>query len=75
VRADPANPLLPLLEAFQMMNENTAAFYPAMETAPTEAAVGAAGGPEQPRMTPDLVARYLAFFTEVGFYPATKRGN
>ncbi|MBE1876185.1 type I polyketide synthase [Myceligenerans pegani] len=76
VRADPANALLPLLEAFQMMNENTAAFYPAMETAPTEAAIAAAGGPEQPRMMPDLVARYLAFFTEVGFYPsATERGN
>ena len=71
VKADPANALLPLLDAFQLMNENSAAFYPALDTASTEAAVAAAGGPTQPPITPDLVARYLAFFTEVGYYPST----
>ena len=68
VTADGDNALLPLLDAFELMSADSAAFYPAVDVTKTDAAL-AGTGISCPPITADLIDRYLDFFTETGFYP------
>ncbi|MEU8698962.1 thioester reductase domain-containing protein [Streptomyces sp. NPDC048680] len=69
VRADRDNALLPLLHAFEMMTSDTDAFYPALDTAETEAAL-AGTGIVCPPLTEELFGRYVEFFVQQGHFPA-----
>ncbi|UCM87589.1 type I polyketide synthase [Streptomyces marincola] len=68
VRSAPDNELLPLLEAFEMMASNGAAFYPRLDTGGTEDAL-AGTGVDCPELTGELFERYVRFFVEAGFFP------
>ncbi|MEU8709901.1 thioester reductase domain-containing protein [Streptomyces sp. NPDC048565] len=70
VRADRDNALLPLLHAFEMMTSDTDAFYPALDTGGTEAAL-AGTGIVCPPLTEELFGRYVEFFVEQGHFPPT----
>lgn len=69
VQQDPANPLLPLLEAFQLMNAHPGSFYPPIDTTGTRAALPPhlAGDPV---IDGELFTRYVDFFVRAGHYPA-----
>ncbi|MFG3410371.1 thioester reductase domain-containing protein, partial [Streptomyces sp. NPDC048142] len=69
VQEDRGNAMVPLLHAFEMMTENTDAFYPPMDTAETEAALEGSGI-ECPPLTEDLFARYVNYFVRTGHFPA-----
>uniref|UniRef100_UPI0038B3AB00 thioester reductase domain-containing protein n=1 Tax=Actinokineospora pegani TaxID=2654637 RepID=UPI0038B3AB00 len=69
ITADRDNPLITLLDAFDMMLAEPEGFYPAIDTSETEAAL-AASGITCPGLTPDLVRTYLGFFVESGYLPA-----
>ncbi|MER5861688.1 thioester reductase domain-containing protein, partial [Streptomyces sp900105245] len=68
VRSDPDNVMLPLLEAFEMLAKGDGTFYPPVDTSVAEQALRETGV-ECPKMTVDLFRRYVAFFTEAGFFP------
>ncbi|MFI1565924.1 thioester reductase domain-containing protein, partial [Streptomyces sp. NPDC020490] len=68
LRADRDNALLPLLHAFEMMTSDTDAFYPALDTTETEAAL-AGTGISCPPLTEELFGRYVGFFVEKGHFP------
>ncbi|MFB7091607.1 thioester reductase domain-containing protein, partial [Streptomyces sp. NPDC056296] len=68
VRADRDNALLPLLHAFEMMTSDTDAFYPALDTGETEAALTGTGI-TCPPLTEELFGRYVEFFVQQGHFP------
>ncbi|AWI33196.1 polyketide synthase [Streptomyces tirandamycinicus] len=68
VRADRDNALQPLLHAFEMMTSDTDAFYPALDTGETEAALDGTGI-SCPPLTEELFARYVEFFVQEGHFP------
>ncbi|WP_245655142.1 thioester reductase domain-containing protein [Streptomyces catenulae] len=68
VRADRDNALLPLLHAFEMMTADADAFYPALDTSETDAAL-AGTGIVCPPLTRELLATYVDFFVEEGHLP------
>ncbi|WP_263165967.1 type I polyketide synthase [Streptomyces sp. SCSIO ZS0520] len=68
VQADKENALLPLLHAFEMMTGDTDAFYPALDTSETEAAL-AGTGVVCPPLTEELFATYVDFFVQEGHFP------
>ncbi|MGH4033383.1 type I polyketide synthase [Actinomycetota bacterium Odt1-20B] len=68
VRDDRDNALQPLLHAFEMMTSDTDAFYPPIDTTETDAAL-AGTGVSCPPLSPELFARYVRFFQEVGHFP------
>ncbi|MEV5342475.1 thioester reductase domain-containing protein, partial [Streptomyces sp. NPDC052676] len=68
VRADRDNALQPLLHAFEMMTSDTDAFYPALDTSETEAALDGTGI-SCPPLTEELFTRYVEFFVQEGHFP------
>ncbi|MFI2213769.1 thioester reductase domain-containing protein [Streptomyces sp. NPDC020141] len=72
VRADRDNALLPLLHAFELMTSDTDAFYPALDTGGTEAAL-AGTGISCPPLTGELFAKYVEFFVAEGHFPPPPR--
>jgi thioester reductase-like protein len=67
--ADPANPLHPLLAAFEAMVFDSDRFYPAFDTSATDTAL-AGTGVTCPAIDEELVAKYVEFFTSTGYFPA-----
>ncbi|MET9293111.1 thioester reductase domain-containing protein [Streptomyces sp. NPDC003077] len=72
VRSDPENSLLPLLDVFEAAITGIGG-YPDIDTDRTEAAL-AGSGIGCPRVTGELLARYLRFFTDQGYFPAPNPG-
>ncbi|RKT74804.1 thioester reductase-like protein [Saccharothrix variisporea] len=70
VLADRDNALIPLLDAFDLMTSDSAAFYPRVDVSATEEAL-AGTGITCPPITADLVDTYIRFFVETGYYPST----
>jgi len=70
VRSDPENSLLPLLDVFEAAVSGIGD-YPGMGTHKTEAAL-AGSGISCPQVTGELLARYLKFFTDQGYFPASR---
>ncbi|MFF9020328.1 thioester reductase domain-containing protein [Streptomyces eurythermus] len=68
VRSDPENSLLPLLDVFEAAITGVGG-YPDMDMSKTEEAL-AGSGISCPRVTGELLARYLKFFTDKGYFPA-----
>ncbi|KOX23546.1 polyketide synthase [Saccharothrix sp. NRRL B-16348] len=69
VLADRDNALIPLLDAFELMTSDSAAFYPLVDVSATEEAL-AGTGITCPPITAELVDTYIRFFVETGYYPA-----
>ncbi|MFJ9112414.1 thioester reductase domain-containing protein, partial [Streptomyces sp. NPDC102283] len=69
ITADAENPLHPLLEAFEVMASGGDSFYPAFDTSATEAALEGTGV-TCPAINEELVARYVEFFVDSGYFPA-----
>ncbi|GAA2673334.1 type I polyketide synthase [Actinosynnema pretiosum] len=72
VLADRDNALIPLLDAFDLMTSDSAAFYPLVDVSHTEEALRGTGI-TCPPVTADLVDTYVHFFTETGYYPPAGR--
>ncbi|WP_374223120.1 type I polyketide synthase [Streptomyces sp. FH025] len=68
VKSDRDNAMIPLLDAFEMMTSDTAAFYPPIDTTGTETAL-AGTGVDCPPLTKRLFATYVDFFVEAGYFP------
>ncbi|MET9970560.1 thioester reductase domain-containing protein, partial [Streptomyces sp. NPDC006356] len=68
VRSDPENSLLPLLDVFEAAISGIGG-YPDIDMHKTEAAL-AGSGISCPRVMGELLARYLKFFTDQGYFPA-----
>ncbi|QQQ80046.1 thioester reductase domain-containing protein [Saccharothrix sp. 6-C] len=71
VLADRDNSLIPLLDAFELMVTDNAGFYPDVDVSATERALEGTGI-TCPPVTGDLVDTYIRFFTETGYYPASR---
>ncbi|MDT0446472.1 thioester reductase domain-containing protein [Streptomyces sp. DSM 41886] len=69
VRADPDNAIAPLLDAVEMLVEDSESFYPATDTARTAAALGGSGI-TCPAASASLVRKQIRFFAESGWFPA-----
>ncbi|MBP2337563.1 thioester reductase-like protein [Saccharothrix coeruleofusca] len=69
VLADRDNALIPLLDAFDLMTSDSAAFYPLVDVSKTEQALEGTGI-QCPPITAELVDTYIRFFAETGYYPA-----
>ncbi|WP_312866545.1 thioester reductase domain-containing protein [Streptomyces boluensis] len=72
VRSDSENVMLPLLEAFEMMATDNAAFYPPVDTSVAEHALRDTDV-TCPEMSPELFDRYVRFFVRAGFFPQPAR--
>ncbi|MBW4721910.1 thioester reductase domain-containing protein [Saccharothrix sp. SC076] len=68
VLADRDNALIPLLDAFELMTADSAAFYPLVDVSRTEEALTGTGI-TCPPITDALVDTYVRFFVETGYYP------
>ncbi|QFZ20340.1 type I polyketide synthase [Saccharothrix syringae] len=68
VLADRDNALIPLLDAFDLMTSDSAAFYPLVDVSTTEEAL-AGTGIACPPIGEELVDTYIRFFAETGYYP------
>ncbi|MFI6054722.1 thioester reductase domain-containing protein, partial [Streptomyces violascens] len=71
ITADTENPLHPLLEAFEVMASGGDSFYPAFDTSATDAALKGTGV-TCPAINEELVARYVEFFVNTGYFPAAQ---
>ncbi len=69
VRADPDNAIAPLLDAVELLVEDSESFYPATATGGTAAALDGSGI-TCPAASADLVRRQVRFFAESGYFPA-----
>jgi thioester reductase-like protein len=69
ISADQDNPLHPLLAAFEAMAFDGDSFYPAFDTSATEAALEGTGV-SCPAIDEKLVAKYVEFFVNTGYFPA-----
>ncbi|MFD0205380.1 thioester reductase domain-containing protein [Saccharothrix carnea] len=70
VAADPDNAMTPLLDAFDMVTSPGATVYPPIDASETEQLL-AEDGLRCPEMTVDLLKKYVGFFVEVDYFPAT----
>ncbi|AZQ38051.1 SDR family NAD(P)-dependent oxidoreductase [Streptomyces cyaneochromogenes] len=68
VASDTDNAMNPLLDAFEVLATDSRRFYPRFDTTGTEEAL-AGTGVACPEMTPELFARYVAFFVSRGYFP------
>ncbi|MGW5230447.1 thioester reductase domain-containing protein [Nocardia niigatensis] len=68
------NALVPLLDAFEAMIGDTAAFYPPIDVSETEAML-AGSGIVCPPVSGDLFRTYIQFFIESGHFPAPERSE
>ncbi|MFH8378790.1 type I polyketide synthase [Streptomyces cyaneofuscatus] len=72
IKADPDNAIAPLLDAVELLIEDSESFYPAISTTETAAALDGTGI-SCPPVSPDLFRTYLDFFTRTGYLPAPTR--
>ncbi|MFI7236517.1 type I polyketide synthase [Streptomyces cyaneofuscatus] len=71
VRSDPGNALTPLLHAFDgAMAGDGSETYPPMDVSATEAAL-AGSGVSCPPVDRELFAKYVDFFVDAGYFPAS----
>ncbi|MEV4629852.1 thioester reductase domain-containing protein [Micromonospora sp. NPDC049523] len=68
VTSDRENALLPLLDAFEMLTKDSAAFYPPIDVTETERAL-AGTDIICPPVGPTLIDTYVRFFVETGYLP------
>ncbi|MFF7166640.1 thioester reductase domain-containing protein [Streptomyces sp. NPDC008086] len=73
VRADPDNAVAPLLDAVELLIEDSESFYPAISTTQTAAALEGTGI-SCPPVSDELLDRYIGFFAENGYLPAREQG-
>ncbi|MGW4534275.1 thioester reductase domain-containing protein [Nocardia sp. NPDC004340] len=74
IGANTDNALVPLLDAFEAMIGDTAAFYPAIDVSATEAMLTGTGI-VCPPVSGDLFRTYVQFFIESGHFPAPERSE
>jgi thioester reductase-like protein len=65
VEAGKDNPMLPLLDAFELMMADDKAFYPLIDTAETDQALGE----NCPPVTRELFDKHIEFFVRSGYFP------
>ncbi|MEU5978851.1 thioester reductase domain-containing protein [Streptomyces sp. NPDC047315] len=73
-QADPENAMAPLLDAFEAMAADPAAFYPPVDDAETAEALEGSGI-ELPEATRELFRRHVDFFVAKGYFPPPARSR
>lgn len=69
ITVDGENAMLLLIDAFELMLADTAAFYPKIDTTETDQALYSRGV-KCPMISNDLIDKYIRFFIDVGYFPA-----
>ncbi|MHA7961222.1 thioester reductase domain-containing protein, partial [Streptomyces sp. L500] len=74
VKASPDNSAAPLLDAVELLIADSEAFYPALATTETLAALDGTGI-SCPPVTGELFRTYVEFFEQTGYFPAPVEGE
>ncbi|MDX2941543.1 thioester reductase domain-containing protein [Streptomyces caniscabiei] len=73
IRAGADNAIAPLLDAVELLIEDSESFYPAISTTRTTTAL-AGTGIECPPVSDELLDIYIEFFARSGYFPAPAQG-
>ncbi|WP_308340515.1 MULTISPECIES: thioester reductase domain-containing protein [unclassified Streptomyces] len=73
IRTAPDNAVAPLLDAVELLVEDSESFYPAIATTETDRALDGTGI-SCPPVTDELFRKYVEFFAETGYFPPREQG-